>query len=185
MKNIELLFETYLLNKTDDNLYSLINALQPILGSYIRRIYGIKKDYEDVFSEGNIMLLENIKKYTTSQIKIPFTPYIISCIRFFALDLWKQKKINTVDESFLESIEDSNDSPDIILEKKDWQLTIFNALNKLSSKERDVLVYHYLLNKPLKVLSNNWNIPYSTLLKQNKRALKKMRKLLKGEIKNG
>jgi len=180
MKNLELLLEKFIKNPSEENYLQLLNALYPILGRKIKQIYGIKKDYKDVFSEGVVMLLEAIPEYIKGDIKIPFVPYITSCIRFFSLDLWKKRQIETTDISYIDDVASDEDTPEEIVIKKMYSLSIFKALNTLPYIERDILVYHYLLNKPLKTLASNWDIPYSTLLKKKNRALKKMKKYLEG-----
>ena len=62
------------------------------------------------------------------------------------------------------------------LQTREWKEELFRALEKLSEKERDVIIAHEFEGIPFRELSQARDIPLNTLLSHKSRAMKKLRK---------
>lgn len=178
MQKMDCYLENYMNHPTKEWEWLLLNECMPILVNRIKGIYGIRDDFEDVLQEGAIVLLKAMRRYQKEKIALPFLAYIQSCGRFYALDLWKKRKESLVSVEKIFSLPTKEGSPEEILIQKERALSLFDALSQLSLKKQEILVHHYLLETPLNILAERWQIPYSTLKKQKRKALLEMKKIL-------
>ncbi len=68
------------------------------------------------------------------------------------------------------------------MEKKEIQHKVFEAIDRLNSNEKSVVLATEIDNATFRELSELWDIPMGTLLARKSRALKKLRKTLRNYI---
>lgn len=68
----------------------IVEKLQPLLISSIRRYYNKPNDYDDLMQDGNMKILESIRDYDSTK-GVYFLGYIKTNIRYLYLDKHKQR----------------------------------------------------------------------------------------------
>lgn len=160
----------------------ILNSFEPLLkrccGVYLKN----PSDFEDGMQEGRIVILKCIKNYD-ERLNIPFEAYVkravINCIRDMAN---KNKEHLSLDE---EVIEDGENFYEIIpsdfdLEeeciKDDYLKRLYMALEKLSQKQREVIIEHYFKGKSMIEIAKYRRCHYMAVVRLKDRALEKLRK---------
>ena len=75
----------------------IINRLQPLIISSIRRYYNKPKEYEDLIQDGNLIILECIEDYEPSK-GVHFLGYVKTMLRYLYLDKHKTKIHHSLNE---------------------------------------------------------------------------------------
>lgn len=162
----------------------IINRLQPLIISSIRKYYNNGKEYEDLIQEGNLMILESIKSYNPNK-GVPFLGYIKLNLKFLYLNKHKRKIHLSLNETIGDGeqeiidilISDSKQALDIILENE-MNFKLKEALEKLTERQRKIIILYYVKNISMEEISTNLDISYRTVVNTKTRALKNLRKWL-------
>jgi len=144
------------------------------LVNYVRRRIedASDRDAEDIVQD--VML----NFFDKADISVPIenlAAYIYQALRNRITDLFRKKK----DIYLLEDmVRDTGCDPGKIVENRDLQDKIFDAINCLDEDERDVFMATEFDDRTFQELSDQWGVPLGTLLARKSRALKKIRKKL-------
>ena len=166
----------------------IIEKLQPLLISSIRRYYNKPKEYEDLIQDGNIKIMESINDYDRDK-AVYFLGYIKMNIKFLYLDKHKEKIHGSLNETLeggqLERIdllagEDIDFLEDII--KKEEEIELENSFEILTPRQRRIVYLYYGKDMSIGQISSELGIAYRTVYNIKTRALKKLEKELKKEI---
>lgn len=126
-----------------------------------------KSTVEDLMQDVYIKAINNLASY---RVGTNFSAWICTIARNHAINYYKRKKreilVDEIDEDYLFT---ANDNRDSVLAK---------ALAILEGEERDIILYHIVLNFKFKDIANMLNIPLSTAFFIYKKALNKIKKEL-------
>lgn len=126
-----------------------------------------KSTVEDLMQDVYIKAINNLASY---RVGTNFSAWICTIARNHAINYYKRKKretlVDEIDEDYLFT---ANDNRDSVLAK---------ALAILEGEERDIILYHIVLNFKFKDIANMLNISLSTAFFIYKKALNKIKKEL-------
>lgn len=126
-----------------------------------------KSTVEDLMQDVYIKAINNLASY---KVGTNFSAWICTIARNHAINYYRRKKhetlVDEIDEDYLFT---TNDNRDSVLSK---------ALAILEGEERDIILYHIVLNFKFKDIANMLNIPLSTAFFIYKKALNKIKKEL-------
>lgn len=163
----------------------IINKLQPLIISSIRRYYNNVKEFEELIQEGNLMILESLKDYDFDK-GVHFLGYIKSNLKYLYLNKHKIKIHLSLNEPLgdgeLEMIDflvsDAQPVLDILLEDE-INLRLKEALEKLTERQREIIILYYVKNMSMDDIGNKLGISYRTVVNIKTKALENLRKLMK------
>ena len=107
------------------------------------------------------------------------TPEAIA--RFKALSTLRRKPEQELDEETAEAIEDTSDTPDVTLEKKERGEVIRKCLTSLSVEHREIVDLVYYHEKSVEEVAEIVGIPEATVKTRMFYARKKLAELLKAQ----
>ena len=141
----------------------LIKSNQNNLRSIIRLI--TKETNEDLEQEVYIKVWKNAEKY---QEKGTFNAWIRTISANLSKDYLKssQKKMSdnsTGDETVLSLVQDSKDTPESLLLKRERQKMISEAINNLKPKFREVIMLYEIENQSYEEISQKLKCPIGTV----------------------
>lgn len=166
----ELLFKKAV-NGDKDSFIKLIN---PIKDSLYKVDFVYLKNEDDALDCVHEAIIKAIKSLKTLKEPQYFNAWIIRITTNVCKDyIRKNSKIVLVDIKDYENNLIAEDNKDDGLEE------INIALNKLSEKERDLIVMRYLEDKSLNYISNKISVPLGNVKSRLNRTLKKLRVYMK------
>ena len=101
--------------------------------------------------------------------------------RFKALSALRRKPEAELDEETAEAIEDTSDTPDVTLEKKEKGEVIRKALDGLSAEHKEIIDLVYYHEKSVEEVAEIVGIPEATVKTRMFYARKKLAELLKAQ----
>jgi RNA polymerase sigma-70 factor (ECF subfamily) len=107
--------------------------------------------------------------------------WLLAIARFKALSVLRRKPEQELDEDIAEAIEDTADTPDVTLEKKQKADVIRQCLGGLSSDHREIIDLVYYHEKSVEEAAEIIGIPEATVKTRMFYARKKLAELLKGQ----
>ncbi len=165
-KELEKCVERYLLGEKEifDEIYQ---ETQKAVYLTIAKIIKDKSTIEDLMQEVYIKAINNLSSY---KLGTNFSAWICTIARNHAINFYNRKK----KEILVDGVEDeymftSNDNRNTLLEQ---------AMNILDGEEKDIIMYHIVLNYKFKDIAAILDIPLSTVFFMYKKALSKIKKEL-------
>jgi len=107
--------------------------------------------------------------------------WLLAIARFKALSALRRKPDQELDEETAASIEDTSDTPEVALEKKDKSAIIRKCLSGLSAEHREIIDLVYYHEKSVEEVAEIVGIPENTVKTRMFYARKKLAELLKAE----
>ena len=167
-----------------DAVEEIINQLQPLIISSIRKYYNIGKEYEELIQEGNLMILESLKTYDPNK-GVHFLGYIKLNLKYLYLNKHKRKIHLSLNEPVGDEgqeiiellISDNKEAIDIILEDE-INAELKKALEKLTKRQREIVILYYVENISIKEISHRLNISYRTVVNIKTKALENLKKYM-------
>lgn len=163
----------------------LLNRLQPLIKSSIKKYYPNYREYDELVQEGNIVILEAIDNYDPSRGTF-FLGYVKTMLRYKYLNKYDERKhlslnADTIDEEaeLIDLLESREGDPAEILVDKELIGILNESLRKLTERQRTIVIYYYGENMPIQEIANRLNISYRTVVNTKTAALKKMRNQIK------
>ena len=104
--------------------------------------------------------------------------WILAIARFKALSALRRKPEQELDEEQAEAIEDSSDTPDVTLEKKEKSEVMRQCLSSLSAEHREIIDLVYYHEKSVEEVAGIVGIPEATVKTRMFYARKKLADLL-------
>lgn len=168
-----------------DSKEMLLNNLQPLIKSSIKKYYPNYREYEELVQEGNVVVLEAIDTYDPSKGTF-FLGYVKTMLRYKYLNKYNERhhlslNADTIDEEaeLIDLLESREGDPAEILEHKESISMLNKALTKLTERQRTIVICYYVENMPIQEIANKLNISYRTVVNTKTAALKKMRNEIK------
>lgn len=179
-------FEMYLAKArlgNQDAKERLVLALDPLLKSSIKKYCPIYNEFEDLYQDGQLIILECIDLYDPT--KARFLAFVKNYLRYYYLDTFKY--LLKEDESTLDSGEDLDifdfleDDVDLELDliEKISYLNLKKNIKALSARQRQVINMFYFLDMSLNDIAKELNVKRWTVINTKRRALEILR-----EVKN-
>lgn len=126
-----------------------------------------KSTIEDLMQDVYLKAIQNLASY---RVGTNFNAWICTIARNHAINYYNRKKretlVDEIDEEYLFTTTDNRDS------------LLAKALSILEGEEREIILYHIVLNFKFKDIANMLNIPLSTAFFIYKKALNKIKKEL-------
>jgi len=137
--------------------------------------FGINKnsnDYDDLFSEGLLIVVKSYKNYDESKSK--FSTYVFSQIRFMLLKYYdKQKRIPKIKDNYdFNTIMVQNKSQD------DNSEILIKAMSKLKEKEQELVKKRIFEELSFSEIAKIYNKSKQAVQQMFKRVMKKLRQIL-------
>lgn len=156
----------------------IINRLQPLIISSIKRYYNNTKEYEDLIQDGNIMIIQSLKDYDESK-GAHFLGYIKSNLKFLYLNKHRTKTFVSLNEPVgydkEEEIIDllvSEDKEvlDLIIDNE-RNVRLIKAIDNLTSRQKEVIIYYYVKEFSIDKIAELLGVSYRTIVNTKTRAL--------------
>jgi len=153
----------------------LIGNYRKQLYSYLLRLCGNKEEAEDLFQETLIKTWMGIKKYSEQQ---KFSSWLFTIAHNSAMDKLrkrdKEKMITEIEPDDLRDIKD----PHKELVSKEIGTKIWNAVEQLSFKQKEVFLLRVNGNMSFKEIAKTTNEPLNTVLSHMHYSIKKIKGFL-------
>lgn len=171
----------------EDAKQRILDNLKPLIKSSIRRYCPIYEEYEDLYSDGIIVVLECLETFDR---KRSFLKYVKSYLKYFYFETFRYlKKYQSVDISKSRDCEDDLDgdflsqiSDDYILEdefiKKENLEILTTAIGLLTDRQREILSLYYFQNLSLSEISEYLGISRWTVVNLKRNAVNNLRRFL-------
>jgi RNA polymerase sporulation-specific sigma factor len=171
----------------EESKEELIKRLQPLIISSIRRYYNKVNEYDDLIQEGNLVVLQCLENYDKNK-GTYFLGYVKTMLKFTYLNKHKEKicfsinqPVNDGEGELVDILESKGESPlDLLLEKENYDL-LYEALNILTDRQREVVIYFYVEDLSIGQIAEKLNITYRTVINTKTRALEKLKEYFKIE----
>ena len=105
--------------------------------------------------------------------------WLLAIARFKALSALRRRPDEELDEETAEAIEDTSDTPEAALEKKDKSAAIRKCLEKLSAEHREIIDLVYYHEKSVEEVAEIVGIPENTVKTRMFYARKRLAEILK------
>jgi RNA polymerase sigma-70 factor (ECF subfamily) len=105
--------------------------------------------------------------------------WLLAIARFKALSALRRRPDEELDDETAEAIEDTSDTPEVTLEKKDKSAAIRKCLEKLSAEHREIVDLVYYHEKSVEEVAQIVGIPENTVKTRMFYARKRLAELLK------
>jgi len=145
---------------------------------FVLRLVREEATAEDLISEGFLDVWRQAGKFEgRSQV----STWLLAIARFKALSVLRRKPEQELDEETAEAIEDTSDTPDVVLEKKQKSDLIRKCLSGLSAEHREIIDLVYYHEKSVEEVAEIVGIPEATVKTRMFYARKKLAELLKAQ----
>ena len=170
--------------KDEDATKILIEKYRPFILRTMQSVYIKGYDREDLIQIGYVSVIKAIEKYDLDS-KTPFTAYVCNSIKNNYYYKIRGKAKENYDVSYEKSVEEGfeytneEDIENQVL--KNFEIKILTqALNKLSSEERELILYCYNNGHgAMREYSKIKGIKYGTLQKRKKSILNKIKNYMR------
>lgn len=162
----------------------IVEKLTPLIIKSIRRYYNNLNEFEELLQEGKLELLLCIESYDIDH-ETYFIGYAQAMLRFLYLNKHKIKRTTSLnvnigedeDGELIDLIPDDLDIEDLII-KEEIRNELYNALNKLTKRQKEVVYYFYFRKMPIQNIADLLGISYRTVVNVKVQGLEKLRKHL-------
>ena len=143
---------------------------------FVLRLVRDEATAEDLISE---VFLDVWRQAGRFEGRAAVSTWLLAIARFKALSALRRKPEAELDEETAEAIEDTSDTPDVTLEKKEKGEVIRKALDGLSAEHKEIIDLVYYHEKSVEEVAEIVGIPESTVKTRMFYARKKLAELLK------
>jgi len=170
----------------DNYLQGDEKALEVLIRRYLKPIYsfcfrfvGNNQEAEDITQEVFLKVWRNLKKFKKEK---NFKGWLFTIAKNTCFDfLRKKKKISTLSLEKYFYLVDLSLLPNEISEKESLKEKIQEAIEKLSSKTREILNLYYNQGLTFREIAQTLNEPINTVKSRHRRAIEILRNRLKPE----
>jgi RNA polymerase sigma-70 factor (ECF subfamily) len=145
---------------------------------FVLRLVRNEATAEDLISEVFLDVWRQAGKFEG---RSAVSTWLLSIARFKALSVLRRKPESELDEEAAEAIEDTSDTPDVTLEKKQKADIIRKCLSGLSNEHREIVDLVYYHEKSVEEVAEIVGIPEATVKTRMFYARKKLAELLKAQ----
>jgi RNA polymerase sigma-70 factor (ECF subfamily) len=143
---------------------------------FVLRLVRDEAAAEDLISE---VFLDVWRQAGRFEGRAQVSTWLLAIARFKALSALRRKPEQELDEEMAEAIEDTSDTPDVTLEKKETGEVIRQCLTSLSAEHREIIDLVYYHEKSVEEVAEIVGIPEATVKTRMFYARKKLAELLK------
>jgi RNA polymerase sigma-70 factor, ECF subfamily len=143
---------------------------------FVLRLVGNPTTAEDLISE---VFLDVWRQADRFEGRSAVSTWMLAIARFKALSALRKKPDEELDEETAETIEDTADTPEVALEKKDKSTILRQCLEKLSPEHKEIIDLVYYHEKSVEEVAEIVGIPENTVKTRMFYARKKLAELLK------
>ena len=158
-------------------------AMQVLFARHHGRVYRFvlrfvrnEASAEDLISE---VFLDVWRQADRFEGRSAVSTWLLAIARFKALSSMRRKPDEELDEEAAGAIEDTSDTPEVSLQKKDKSELLRNCLEQLSREHREVIDLVYYHEKSVEEVAEIVGIPEATVKTRMFYARKKLSELLK------
>jgi RNA polymerase sigma-70 factor, ECF subfamily len=145
---------------------------------FVLRLVRDEAAAEDLISE---VFLDVWRQAGRFEGRAQVTTWLLAIARFKALSALRRKPERELDEETAEAIEDTSDTPDVTLEKKETGEVIRRCLTSLSAEHREIIDLVYYHEKSVEEVAEIVGIPEATVKTRMFYARKKLAELLRAQ----
>jgi RNA polymerase sigma-70 factor (ECF subfamily) len=143
---------------------------------FVLRLVRNEAAAEDLISE---VFLDVWRQAGRFEGRAQVSTWLLAIARFKALSALRRKPEQELDDETAEAIEDTSDTPDVALEKKEAGEVIRQCLTSLSAEHREIVDLVYYHEKSVEEVAEIVGIPEATVKTRMFYARKKLAELLK------
>jgi len=145
---------------------------------FVLRLVRDEATAEDLISEVFLDVWRQAGKFEG---RAAVSTWLLAIARFKALSSLRRKPEEELDEETAGAIEDTSDTPDVTLEKKEKSEVIRECLKGLSAEHREIIDLVYYHEKSVEEVAEIVGIPEATVKTRMFYARKKLAELLKAQ----
>jgi len=142
---------------------------------FVLRLVGNPTVAEDLISE---VFLDVWRQADRFEGRSAVSTWMLAIARFKALSALRKRPDEELDEETAETIEDTSDTPEVALEKKDKSAILRQCLEKLSPEHKEIIDLVYYHEKSVEEVAEIVGIPENTVKTRMFYARKKLAELL-------
>src|SRR5438445_5352702 len=143
---------------------------------FVLRLVREETKAEDLISE---VFLDVWRQAGRFEGRSAVSTWLLSIARFKALSALRRRPDEELDDETAEAIEDTADTPEVALEKKDKSAILRQCLEKLSPEHKEIIDLVYYHEKSVEEVAEIVGIPENTVKTRMFYARKKLAELLK------
>jgi RNA polymerase sigma-70 factor (ECF subfamily) len=143
---------------------------------FVLRLVGNPTVAEDLISE---VFLDVWRQADRFEGRSAVSTWMLAIARFKALSALRKKPDEELDDETAETIEDTSDTPEVALEKKDKSTVLRQCLEKLTPEHKEIIDLVYYHEKSVEEVAEIVGIPENTVKTRMFYARKKLAELLK------
>ncbi len=166
----------------------IVERVQGLIFNSIQRYYNDRNEYEDLIQEGNLVVLQAIVDFDESR-GVYFLGYLKTMLKYTYLNKHKNKRhlsLNVAvgddaESQWIDMLESDDDSilDQLLIIEEASELK--DALEKLTDRQREVVIAYYLERLSINDISKRLGITYRTVVNTKTRALEKLKDSLTTE----
>ncbi len=145
---------------------------------FVLRLVRNESTAEDLISE---VFLDVWKQAGKFEGRAAVSTWLLAIARFKALSALRRRPEQELDEETAEAIEDTSDTPEVALQKKDKSELLRECLQSLSPEHREIVDLVYYHEKSVEEVAGIVGIPEATVKTRMFYARKKLGELLKAQ----
>ena len=145
---------------------------------FVLRLVRNESTAEDLISE---VFLDVWRQAAKFEGRAAVSTWLLAIARFKALSALRRRSEAELDDEAAEAIEDTSDTPEITLQKKDKSEAIKSCLTSLSPEHREIIDLVYYHEKSVEEVAEIVGIPEATVKTRMFYARKKLAELLKAQ----
>ena len=161
------------MNWTDERKEKLYAEFYPKLLRYFRAKINSPEQAEDLCSETVLKVYSNLDDYDES--KSSLSTWIYTIANHVLTDFFRRNRpSDELDEELMDEAMPIEEG----LLKAESLRQLADALEKLDTRERDLIIHHYYFNKPLLEVADILGVSYTYTKVLHKKALNQLRNIL-------
>lgn len=166
----------------------ILERLKPLILAQIKRYYNKNHDYDDLISQGHLVILECLKNFDRSR-GVKFLGYVKCQLMYSYLGNHNEKhhfSLNTPishdgEDEKIDLLESKDNSPlDVFLIWETHQ-DLYHALSSLTKRQREVITLFYIDGMSIPEVAEELGIAYRTVVNTKTYALDKLKVKLKNK----
>lgn len=170
------------LEKDEVAVVQLLEMVEPLIKSMIRKYFPYTTEYADLYSEAQLLLLECLEEYDRKY-GVYFIGFFRSQLRFYLLDRIKENVRSDLPildqqdengETMMNSLTTDEDIEALLLEKEAHG-HLHHCLDKLSKREFEIIRLFYYYDLGISEICGYLDLSYQTVANTKSRALRKLR----------
>ena len=161
---------------TKEEKAEIIEAYRPLIIASIKRYCPIQKEYQDLYNDGVVYLLESLGNYSSKR-GTTFGAYLKAGLRIYYLDTLRYLMKYTDSPEYEEYMESTAALEEEYFQDKDYH-QLYNAIGSLKTREREVIFLNFYKRETFQEIAEELEISLRTVNRIKQEALGKMKKYL-------